>query len=126
MGHFQRISGCAIYEISCDCHLTSSARRRYNRHQRSRLRATGGAVMADLLDFVSLSLLPPWCWRVGADWLRRGDAPRAVVRRLLAASQRGDRQAGDDPVDARALAADAIQRARTASIAAVPWRHAPY
>lgn len=79
--------------------------------------------MADLLDFVSLSLLPPWCWRVGAEWLRRGDAPHTVVRRLVAASMR--EESGQSP-DVRALAADAIRRAAEASITAVPWSHAAY
>ena len=31
--------------------------------------------MTDLLDFVALSLLPPWCWRVAAERLRGGDPP---------------------------------------------------
>ena len=79
--------------------------------------------MADLLDFVSLSLLPPWCWRVGAEWLRRGDAPHTVVRRLVAASARGE---SDASTDVGALAADAIRRAEAASITAVPWSHEAY
>jgi DNA processing protein len=79
--------------------------------------------MADLLDFVSLSLLPPWCWRVGADWMRRGDPPDAVVRRLLAGRSRDE---PDQPVDVRALAADAIRRAGAASIAAIPWSAPSY
>jgi DNA processing protein len=79
--------------------------------------------MADLLDFVSLSLLPPWCWRVGAEWLRRGDAAHAVVRRLVAASTRDE---PGESTDVGALAADVIRRAATASITAVPWSHAAY
>jgi DNA processing protein len=79
--------------------------------------------MADLLDFVSLSLLPPWCWRVGAEWLRRGDATHSVVRRLIAASTREE---SGESTDVRALAADAIRRAADASITAVPWSHAAY
>ena len=39
--------------------------------------------MTDVLEFVSLSLMPPWCWRVAADWLRRGDPPAIISRRLL-------------------------------------------
>ena len=62
--------------------------------------------MADLLDFVSLSLLPPWCWRVAADWLRQGDPPDSVVRRLLAACTR---QEPGRSSAARSLAADAIR-----------------
>ena len=78
--------------------------------------------MTDLLDFVSLSLLPPWCWRVAADWLRRGDLPDTVARRLLAACAR---QNPAEP-DARSLAADAIRRAQAASIAAIPWSDPAY
>ena len=63
--------------------------------------------MTDLLDFVTLSLLPPWCWRVAAEWLRHGDAPAVVARRLLAANPRND---AGDAVDVRSLAADAIRR----------------
>lgn len=79
--------------------------------------------MSDLLDFVSLSLLPPWCWRVAADWLRRGDAPGAVFRRLAAGCPRKE---SDHAVDVRSLAADAIRRADAASIAAIPWNDAAY
>src|SRR5436190_1073263 len=38
--------------------------------------------MDDLLDFVALSLLPPWSWLRVAERLRAGDPPDAVVRRL--------------------------------------------
>jgi DNA processing protein len=79
--------------------------------------------MSDLLEFVSLSLLPPWCWRVAADWLRRGDRPEAVVRRLLAAHPR---DASDHDIDVRAFAADAIRRADAARIPAIPWSDASY
>lgn len=79
--------------------------------------------MADLLEFVSLSFLPPWCWRVAADWLRRGDPPDTVLRRLLSANPRGD---ADGPIDARARAAAAIRAASEASIAAIPWSDDAY
>jgi len=79
--------------------------------------------MADLLDFVSLSLLPPWCWRVAADWLRQGDPPDSVLRRLLAASARNE---PDRWSAARSLAADAIHRAEAASITAIAWSDAAY
>src|SRR5580765_5701946 len=79
--------------------------------------------MPDLLDFVTLSLLPPWCWRVAADWLRRGDAPATVTRRLVAATTRDD---SDVPLDVRSLAGDAIRRAASSSIAAVMWSDAAY
>ena len=79
--------------------------------------------MTDLLDFVSLSLLPPWCWRVAAEWLRRGDPSDTIARRLLAADAR---QKTDESVDVRALAADAIRRAAAASITAIPWSAPDY
>jgi DNA protecting protein DprA len=114
----------AIYEtwseLSSD---VAGPARRYNRRRGGQPRATRGAVMADLLDFVSLSLLPPWCWRVAADWLRRGDPPDAVLRRLLAARSRDE---PDQNIDVRALAADAIRRAGDASIAAIPWSAPSY
>jgi DNA processing protein len=78
--------------------------------------------MTDLLDFVSLSLLPSWCWRVAADWLRRGDPSDIIFRRLLAACPRD----AADAVDVRSLAADAIRRAGAGSIAAIPWSDPAY
>jgi len=80
--------------------------------------------MTDLPEFVSLSLLSPWCWRVAADWLRRGDRPDAVLRRLLTARQLS--ADSDQDVDIRALAAAAIHRAETASIAAIPGNDPAY
>jgi DNA processing protein len=79
--------------------------------------------MTDLLDFVSLSLLPPWCWRVAADWLRRGDSPGAVFWRLAAGCSSKE---SDPAVDVRSRAADAMRRADAASIAAIPWSDAAY
>jgi DNA processing protein len=87
-----------------------------------KLRALRGAVMADLLDFVSLSLLPPWCWRVAADWLRRGDPPAAVARRLVTHA----RDDSDQPVDVRSLAAAAIDRAAATAITAIAWSEDGY
>jgi DNA processing protein len=79
--------------------------------------------MSDLLDFVSLSFLQPWCWRVAADWLRRGDAPDIVFRRLVAGCPR---DAAGDASAVRSLAADAVHRAGVASIAVVPWSAPAY
>jgi DNA processing protein len=79
--------------------------------------------MSDLLECVSLSLLPPWCWRVAADWLRRGDRLDAVVRRLLAAHPR---DAADHDIDIRALAANAIRQAEATAITPIPWIDALY
>src|SRR3954447_1820715 len=79
--------------------------------------------MRDLLDFVSLSLLPSWCWRVAADWLRQGDASGIVSRRLVTACAEG---AVGPAGDVRSTAAQAIGRADAASIAAIPWSAACY
>jgi DNA processing protein len=79
--------------------------------------------MTDLLDFVSLSLLPPWCWRIAAEWLRKGDASATVSRRLVAACAHG---AEGDCVDVPSIAADAIRRASAGSIAAIPWSAPSY
>ncbi len=79
--------------------------------------------MIDLLEFVSLSLLSSWCWRVAADWLRRGDAPPIVVQRLVSVS----RQHGySTAADLRAAAGDAIRRATIASITPIPWSASEY
>ena len=79
--------------------------------------------MAELLDFVALSLLPAWCWRVAAEWLRRGDPPDIVVRRLLAARWRDD---PDRWSALRSRAAEAVRRAEAESIAAIAWSEAQY
>ena len=79
--------------------------------------------MIDLLDFVSLSLLPPWCWRVAAEWLRKGDASAIVSRRLVAACAHG---AAADSADVQSIATDAIRRASAGSIAAIPWSAPSY
>ncbi len=79
--------------------------------------------MSELLDFVALSLLPPWCWRVAADWLRRGDPPDLVVRRLLAA--RWGKEPDGVPA-LRSLAETAVGRAQAASITAIAWNDPDY
>ena len=79
--------------------------------------------MGELLDFVTLSLLPAWCWRVAADWLRRGDPPGLVVRRLIAARW------GNEPDGAsalRSLAETAVRRAEAASMTAITWSAPDY
>ena len=73
--------------------------------------------MTELLDFVSLSLMPSWCWRLAADWLRRGDAPETVFDRLAGARahHRSGRRRPPFPRRRR------IRRADAASIAAISW-----
>ena len=78
--------------------------------------------MIELLDFVWLSLMPSWCWRLAADWLRRGDSPETVFDRLAGARAHTVEGGGD----LRSLAADAINRANAASIAAISWLAASY
>jgi DNA processing protein len=78
--------------------------------------------VTELLDFVSLSLMPSWCWRLAADWLRRGDAPETVFDRLAGARAHTVQGGGD----LRSLAADAIRRADAASITAISCIAASY
>jgi DNA processing protein len=86
-------------------------------------RAIGGAVMTHLLDFVALSLLPPWCWLRASERLRAGDAPPAVLRRLLDDYWR---HAPDKAPTLRSLAAAAIGRAERAAITPIPWSDSAY
>ncbi len=79
--------------------------------------------MAELLDFVVLSLLPPWCWRVAADWLRRGDSPNLVVRRLVAVRSHAEPNAA---FALRARATEAVGRAAAGSITPIPWSDPAY
>ena len=79
--------------------------------------------MAEILDFVALSLLPAWCWRVATEWLRRGDSPETVVRRLLVARWGGDADGGSA---LRSMAAAAVRRADAESIAAIVWSASAY
>jgi len=74
------------------------------------------------LDFVALSLLPPWLWRRAAAALRAGEAPAAIVARL--ARRRPD--ASGDEASLRARAAAAIARADAAGIAALAWNDPAY
>jgi DNA processing protein len=79
--------------------------------------------MTDLLDFVALSLLPPWYGLHVAERLRAGDPPGAVL------SQFAMRVARDEPdkVGAfRAEAADAIARAHADRITPLPWSDPDY
>jgi len=79
--------------------------------------------MDDLLDFVALSLLPPWSWLRVAERLRAGDPPDAVVRRL-AAGRAGDEH--DSLSRLRSDAGAAIRRARDQGIVAVTRNDAAY
>ena len=79
--------------------------------------------MNDLLDFVALSLLPPWSWLRVAERLRAGDSPDAVLRRLAAGRRRDER---DSLSTFRADAEAAIRRAQDQAIVAIAWNDAAY
>jgi DNA processing protein len=79
--------------------------------------------MNHLLDFVALSLLPPWCWRCAAERLRAGDAPPAVLSRLLDDNFCHE---PDKTSTLRSRAAAAIDRAARDAIAPIPWSDAAY
>jgi len=79
--------------------------------------------MNDLVDFVALSLLPPWSWLRVAERLRAGDPPDAVVRRL-AAGRAGDET--DRLSRLRSEAEAAIRKAKDQAIVAITWNDAAY
>jgi DNA processing protein len=79
--------------------------------------------MNDLLDFVALSLLPPWSWLRLAERLRAGDPPDAVLRRLAAGRARNE---PDSLSTLRSQAEAAIRRAEEQAIVAIPWSDAAY
>jgi DNA processing protein len=79
--------------------------------------------MTDLLDFVALSLLPPWYGLPAAERLRGGDPPGAVLEDLA------DHSARDEPDKAatlRSRAAAAIHRAAAAAMTAIAWNDPAY
>jgi len=79
--------------------------------------------MTDLLDFVALSLLPPWYGLPAAERLRGGDPPGAVLEDLA------DHAARDEPDKASTLrseAAAAIERAAAAAMTPIAWSDPAY
>jgi hypothetical protein len=79
--------------------------------------------MTDVVPFVALSLLPPWCWLHAAERLRHGDCGAIVLDRLLHKHWR------DEPekrVELTERAEAAVQRATDSGIAAIPWNDAAY
>ena len=79
--------------------------------------------MTDLVDLVALSLLPSWCWLHVAQYLRGGEPPGGVLRRV---AERHWRDEPDKVATLQARAATAIRRAEAHSIAAVRWSDAGY
>jgi len=79
--------------------------------------------MRDLLDFVALSLLPPWGTLAVAERLRDGDPPGIALEKLLSRHWR------DTPDERRTLhdrARAAIDRARDERITPIVWTDARY
>jgi DNA processing protein len=79
--------------------------------------------MRDLLDFVALSLLPPWGALAVAERLRAGDPPGVALARLLSRHWR-DRPEERETLHERARAA--IERARAEQITPVVWSDPNY
>jgi len=84
---------------------------------------SGPTPPADLLDFASLSLLPPWCWIAAAEGLRAGEPPRDVFVRLSGERWRG---ALDEVRAIRDRAGAAIDRANAAALAPIAWSDPAY
>jgi len=79
--------------------------------------------MNDLLDFVALSLFPPWYWLRVAERLRAGDPADAVLRRLAVGRARDE---SDSISTLRSRAEAAIRRAQDQAIVAIPWNDPAY
>jgi DNA processing protein len=79
--------------------------------------------VTDLLDFVALSLLPPWYGLHAAERLRGGNPAGAVLEDLAAHAAR------DEPEKAstlRSAAAAAIDRAAAAAMTPIAWSNPAY
>ena len=91
--------------------------------------ATKRAPMSAVVDLVALTLLPLWRWRLVAEQLRAGQAPRTILeqhcderaRRAHAASSPSP---GHDVLRSRAAAA--IERAGQSDISLIPWSDPRY
>jgi len=82
-----------------------------------------GAAMTDLLDFVALSLLPPWYGLPAAERLRAGDPPGEVLDDL---AEHAARDEPDKAATLRSKAAAAIHRAAAASMTPIAWSDPAY
>jgi DNA processing protein len=79
--------------------------------------------MTDVLAFVALSLLPPWCLLSVAERLRRGDSGALVLDWLLAKHWRDDRE---KRIELGQRADAAVERAVRSGISLVPWSDQAY
>jgi DNA processing protein len=79
--------------------------------------------MTDVVPFVALSLLPPWCWLHAAERLRHGDSGAIVLDRLL---QKHWRDEPEKRLELTERAEAAVQRATDSGIAAISWNDAAY
>jgi DNA processing protein len=79
--------------------------------------------MTDILDLVSLSLLPHWCRLRSGDALRAGAPPGRILDSLLADHWHSDPA---ERARLRSLAAAALERAVGSGIVVVPWSDAAY
>jgi DNA processing protein len=79
--------------------------------------------MTDLLDFVALSLLPPWYGLPAAERLRGGDPPGTVLEDL---ADHAARHEPDKAAVLRSEAAAAIERAAAASLTPIAWSDPAY
>ena len=79
--------------------------------------------MADLLDLIALSLLPPWCWLYAADRLRSGLPPRSILNQLLRDHWAGE---PDKAASLRTRAETARHDAEALGITPVPWSDPHY
>jgi DNA processing protein len=79
--------------------------------------------MADLVDFVALSLLPLWCRLDAADGLRAGEPPADMLRRICDVRWRDRPQ---ETATLRSQAETALRRAAAHRLTPIVWSDAAY
>jgi len=79
--------------------------------------------MADLVDFVALSLLPTWCWLDAASGLRDGESPADALRRICDAHW-SDRP--EETATLRSQAEVALRRGAAHRLTPIAWSDAAY
>src|SRR5262249_20113546 len=89
--------------------------------RRDQVTAVPDSSPADLLDFVTLSLLlPSRRWLAAAERLRAGDRPGAVLDTML------DDDDGSERRDIRRRASSAVEQANRSALAPICWDSASY